>query len=170
MSKKVQLSPPWAIFYREVQALFGQDPQIHVVYDEEAETIKVYVDNAEKAELLAKLLPVQKMFGRVAVNLQVIPSDGKDLVTTVSDSDVFDAAAFEKVFEGNPVFSFATTFKNIFQTIVTYVLFTPSIAQFFADDISEYYGLKSMLYADIAKDVFDVDIFDGVYFCTDKIR
>ena len=169
MAKKLQLSPPWVIFYREVQALFEQDPEIHIVYDEEAESIKLYVDNDAKAELLAKMLPTQKMFGRVAVTLQVVPSNGKALSTDIGDAS-FDAAAFEQVFSGNPVFSFAKTFKNVFQAVVTYVVFQPDVAQFFSDDLSDFYGLKSMLYADAAKEVFDYDAINDVYFCTDKIR
>ena len=60
----MKLSPPWCIFYREIQALFGDDPEVHVVYDEQAEIVKVYVDNDEKAEVLSQLLPTKKMFGR----------------------------------------------------------------------------------------------------------
>jgi len=32
--KKVSLSAPWTIYYREIEELFGSDPEIRVEYDE----------------------------------------------------------------------------------------------------------------------------------------
>jgi len=161
----MKLSPPWAIFYREVQVLFGDDPEIHVVYDEEKEIIKLFVENPEKAELLARLLPTKKTFGRVSVDLQVIPADGKELIT--DDLENVDASVFENVFKGNPAFAYAKTFPNLFGTLVTYVVFEPVVVQFYTDDISDIDGKRSTLYEYLAK-----DIFDGVpvNFNTDMIR
>ena len=165
---RVKLSPPWCIFYREVNALFERDPEVHVVYDEDDEIIKVYVENPEKAEILAGLLPETKTFGRVSVSLQVIPADGRKLSTELPT--VIDASTFTKAFEGNGAFSYAKTFKNVFQYEATYVVFQPDVVQFFADDISDINGLRSTLYEEVAKDVFGA--FEGamVNFCTDKIR
>ena len=162
---KMTLSPPWCIFYREVQALFANDPEVHVVYDEEAEVIKVYVDEPKKADILSKLLPTRKMFGRVGVDVQVIPADGKKLSTDLPEA--VDASMFETAFAKNPAFSYAKTFPNLFGHVVTYVVFQPDVVQFYVDDISDIYGLRSTLYADIAKDVFE-----GVpaNFCTDLVR
>ena len=162
---KMTLSPPWAIFYREIQALFGEDPEIHVVYDEENEVVKIYVENSEKAEILSQLLPTKKMFGRVALDIQVIPADGKKYSTELPEK--VDATMFETAFKGNPVFSYAKTFPNLFGFVVTYVVFEPEVVQFYTDDISDINGLKSTLFEDVARDVFE-----GVQvnFCTDLIR
>lgn len=161
----MKLSPPWAIFYREIQALFGDDPEIHVVYDEQSEIVKIYVENPEKAEVLSQLLPTKKMFGRVGLDIQVIPADGKKYSTDVPEN--VDATMFEKAFKGNPALSYAKTFPNLFGAVVTYVVFVPEVVQFFTDDISDINGLRSTLYEDIARDVFDGI---PVNFCTDIIR
>jgi len=162
---KMTLSPPWAIFYREIQALFGEDPEIHIVYDEESGIVKIYVENPEKAEVLVKLLPTKKMFGRVGLDIQVIPADGGEYSTEVPET--VDAQMFEKAFSGNPAFSYAKTFRNIFQFEATYVVFQPDVVQFFDDDISDINGIKSTLYENLARDVFE-DI--PAYFNTDLIR
>ena len=162
---KVKISPPWCTFYRELQALFGQDPDIHIVYDEEAEVVKLYVENSEKADVLSKLLPEKKMFGRVALDIQVVPADGKKRSTELPE--LIDASIFDKAFDGNPVYSFAKTYDGIFPFKATYVVFQPDVVQFFNDDISDIHGVKSTLYEDIARDVFEGV---GAYFNTDLIR
>lgn len=149
----MKLSPPWCIFYREIQALFGDDPEVHVVYDEQAEIVKVYVDNDEKAEVLSQLLPTKKMFGRVGLDIQVVPANGKKYSTDVPEK--VDAEMFEKAFKGNPVFSYAKTFRNLFQFEATYVVFVPEVVQFYTDDISDIHGFRSTLYEEIARDVFE---------------
>ena len=52
---KIGLSSPWVVYYREVNALFGQDPEIHVVFDEDKNELKLFVDNSSKAEALREL-------------------------------------------------------------------------------------------------------------------
>ena len=32
---KLKLSSPWEIFYKEIQAMFSEDPCVHVVFDED---------------------------------------------------------------------------------------------------------------------------------------
>ena len=162
---KMKLSPPWCTFYREIQALFGEDPDIHIVYDEEAEIVKVYVEDPEKADVLAQLLPTKKMFGRVALDIQVIPADGKQRSTDLPE--LVDASMFEKAFKGNPVFAYAKTYDGIFPFHATYVVFQPDVVQFFNDDISDIHGIKTTLYEEVARDVFE-----GVqaYFNTDLVR
>ncbi len=162
---KMTLSPPWAIFYREIQALFGEDPDVHVVYDEENEVVKIYVEDPEKADVLSQLLPTKKMFGRVGLDIQVIPADGKKRSTDVPEN--VDATMFEKAFKGNPALSYAKTFPNLFGHVVTYVVFQPDVVQFYTDDISDINGLRSTLYEDVARDVFEGI---PVNFCTDVIR
>ena len=162
---KLGLSSPWVIFYREVQALFGEDPECHVIYDEEENVIKLYCENDEKAAILAQVLPDKKTFGRVSIDLTVVPADGHKLDTTLPNN--VDATIFEKMFAGNPAFSFAKTYKSIFPFAATYVVMTNKVVQFFADDLTDIRGLRSTLYADICKDIFE-DTFDaGVNFCTD---
>lgn len=53
---RLQLSPPWDIYYQELNALFGQDKEIHVIFDEEEYEIKLHVDEIDKATALEELL------------------------------------------------------------------------------------------------------------------
>lgn len=58
---KLKLSPPWVIFYQQIKALFEKDPNIKIVYDEDEQKISLFVDNANKADALTRLLPTEKI-------------------------------------------------------------------------------------------------------------
>ena len=156
MNAKIKLSPPWLTFYHEMEALFGEDPEIRIEYSDSTETIKLYVDNTEKAEALSKLLPVKKSFGNVTVTIQVIPAN---------ESAVRIVDLFDRAFKGNPALSYVRTTGGAFGIPMDYVVFKNRVVQFFNDDISDINGLKSTLYQEIAKDIFDETT--GIFFCTD---
>ena len=52
---KPKLAAPWISFYREIEAMFKEDEQVHPVYDEENNVVKLYVEDQEKAEALEKI-------------------------------------------------------------------------------------------------------------------
>lgn len=152
---KVVLSSPWVLYFRKIEALFQEDPDIKVQLVDEDYTIKIYVESAVKAEALAKLLPSQKVFGNVTVTIQVIPAD----------VDCLDKVALiKKAFDGNKALSKIDT-TTLFGQDIAYVLFKKEVVQYYSDDISDAHGLTSTLYQDLAKDVLGVS--DSVYFCTD---
>ena len=62
--EKLKLSPPWMTYANEVKALFREDKEVRVVYDDEEKKLKLYVDNPRKADALAQLLPAEKTFGK----------------------------------------------------------------------------------------------------------
>ena len=150
-----QLSPPWITFANELIALFGQDPEIKVEYKEEEYLLKFFVDNAIKADALSKIIPQEKAFGNVVLKIEVIPSDNVDDVKNI----------YRHAFNGNPNVAFVRTVADNVQNEYTYVVFNRIIAQFFNDDISDYYGNKSMLLQDIAREVLEQK--NGVYYCTE---
>ncbi len=156
MEAKIKLSPPWMTFYREMEALFGGDPEIEVKYDEGVDAVKLYVDNTEKAEALSKILPRKKEFGNVTVAIEVIPSNETEM-------DV--AGLFRQAFDGNPALSYIATIRGPFANPLDYVVFQNKVVQFFNDDIGDINGLKSTLYQEIARDVFEG--VSGIFFCTD---
>ena len=49
--------------------------------------------------------------------------------------------------------------------VLTYVVFTNKVVQFFNDNLNDIYGNVTTLYQEIASDVFDIE--SGVFFCTD---
>lgn len=157
LSEKLKLSSPWVNYFHEIEALFGQDPDINIVYDEETPEINLYVENADKADALTKLLPAEKVFGRVVLKLTVIPANN------VNSSD---SSLFQKAFEGNPVFSYIKNIEgDFFKFPASYVVFKNKVVQYFNDDLSDVNGFRSTLYQEIAKDVFGNT--NGIYFCTD---
>lgn len=151
----MKLSSPWVEFYREIEALFAQDPEVKVVYEEEKNEVKLYVENARKADALTQLLPVEKTFGNVTVKITVIPANN----TAVSKADLIAEA-----FAGNPALSYMHHIDAVIGAF-DYAVFENTVVQFFDDNLSDINGNKSTLYENIARDVFGSDI--GVFFCTE---
>lgn len=156
------LSPPWMIFYREIEAMFKYDRQVHVVYDEAENHIKLYVDDSEKAIALSMLLPKTQIFGSVSMKISVIPANVEPGLIL---ADTSSQALYETAFSDNAAFSFAKTITGIFSNNLTYVVFRNRVVQYFSDDLGDIYGQCSTLYQEIAKHIFGER--DGVFFCTD---
>lgn len=150
----LKLSSPWVIYYHEIKALFEQDPDINIFYDEDANEIKLFVKKASKAEALMQLLPAEKTFGNVTLKVTVVPANDGE----TSNVDLIAAA-----FDGNPILSYIHSVHTLFD--INYVVFRNEVVQYFSDNIGDVNGMCSTLYQDIAKDVFDE--CEGVYFCTD---
>ena len=155
-NKKVVLSSPWANFFKEVQVLFDEDPEIKVIYDDNTPEIKLLVDSIDKADALSKLLPVEKSFGNVTLKITIVPAN---------DNNESRIRLLEKAFKNNPVFSFAQTAEGIFTNPVHYFVFRNQVVQYYNDDLGDINGNRSTLYQEIAKEVFGED--EGVHFCTD---
>ena len=154
--KNLKLSAPWVVYYREIEALFGADPEITITIDEENYSVKLYVNNDEKAEALDKLLPTERTYGNVTVRTVVIP--GNPLLEKKT-------SLFQTAFEGNPVFAFTKTNEGVFTISLSYVVFKNRVVQFFADNLQDVNGNITTLYETIAKDVFGET--PGICFCTD---
>ena len=153
-----RISPPWISYYRKVNALFGDDPDIRIEYDDENNVITMYVSGQDKADAISQLLPERKTFGNVTIETKVIPANGA--------SDRFSMMKY--AFVGNPKLAFIWKTDDAFMTNpVTYVSFKPEVAQFFDDNLHDAHGNRSMLYEDIAKELLGED--GGVFFCTDKV-
>lgn len=151
---KVNLSAPWVNFYREIEALFKGDPEIRVTLDLEANEIKLYVDNSDKAEALGLLLPMERTFGNVTFKLQVVPENS-------GEADM--ATLIERAFRGNRAFIGMKRSKDD-RNPFRYAVFRKCVVQYFNDDLGDVNGNRSTLYQEIARDVFGQK--DGVSFCT----
>jgi len=152
---------PWIIFYRQIEAMFSEDPEVVVTYDDETKTITLRVEDLKKAEALSKLLPSHRVFGNVEVTVTVVPANKEP----IDKSKYLEAA-----FRGNGAFSHITTIQDIppmhLPNPVTYCVFKKEVVQYDADDMSSESGRISTLYQDIAKELFGN--IGGVYFCTDS--
>lgn len=151
------ISSPWEILYNELNALFGEDPEIDVIksYSDEVKKIELLVDDQGKAEALEKILPPYKEYGNVIVFINVKPANvQKDNMISL----------YEKAFVGNPVLR-RIYIKDIPGSQVNFLLFRNEVVRFFADNIRDYEGKKSMLFEEIAADIFSDR--PGIYFCTE---
>lgn len=158
--KNLGIYAPWVIFYRQIEALFAKDSEIRVEYNDDKKIIKLFVDNPEKANALSKLLPAQRVYGNIAVTVEVVPANLKKS----------PANDFQVAFEGNEAFSHITTIESIpdmyISNPISYCSFKKEVVQYPADDLGSETGLKSTLYEDIAREIFGE--IGGLYFCTDR--
>ena len=158
---KLKLSPPWITYVNEVNALFGEDPDINITYDNSKMKLALYVKGAEKAAAISQLMPLEKNFGNISLKIFVIPENGGKLHLIKDKERIFIYA-----FENNPVLSFVlTTPSDIWDFNSIYVIFKNEVVQFFNDNLKDIRGNMSTLYQDIAEDVFE-EMY-GVSYCTD---
>lgn len=152
---KVTLSTPWVSFARKIYCLFGRDPEINVVYIDDGPEVKLYVDNAVKAEALANKLPTEKDFGGTILKITVIPSNKEDMPVDI----------FRKIFTGNPILKDIIVDNDQAAFAFAHVLFEKKVVQYFDDCLNDPNNLKTTLYEDLARDVFEDT--NGVFFNTD---
>ena len=161
----LHMSAPWVILYREIEELFKYDEEVHVVYDEADNHVKLFVDDGLKAAGLAKLIPTSRTFGNVTIKISVIPANKKDADGFDLDNTP-DEGLFNIIFTGNAAFAFASSVEGIFTNALTYVVFKKKVVQYYNDDLGDAFGQCSTLYQEIAKDIFGER--DSTFFCTDR--
>ena len=154
-NKKLKLSSPWITYYRKVAALFSEDPEVSVVFDENECELKIYVESTLKADALEILLPKEKTFGNVVMKIAVIPANGDDITSL---------ELFEQAFNGNPALVRIQEVQSVLGSF-SYLVFDKKVVQFFNDQLDDVHGNLSTLYQDIAKEVFEGR--SDVFFCTD---
>lgn len=158
---KLELSPAWRIYYKELEALFAKDPEVKTFFDEENNAIRILVNNPHKVEALKILLPEEKEFGNIKLNIVIIPPNGPKSKLTLTDENIFEVA-----FKDNPIFCYQKTFSGVFAKPITYVVFKKEVVQIWIDNLGDINGLKSCLYEDLARDVFAP--YDYYYYNTEK--
>lgn len=151
----VRLSPPWIEYYNKLEALFGQDPDIRMSYDDDNHKVKMLVHGKDKAEALQKLIPVEKSWGGVRLFIVIVPDN----------EEWTSADIVRKAFEGNPLYD---------QTVVLhpegisnpfgYVCFKKEVLQYWNDNLADPHGNISTLAENIAREILNVQ--DGIFYCT----
>ena len=91
-----KLSSQWNIYEHKLEALFEQDPDITIDYDEMKKEVKFYVEDNQKANALMQILPSEKTFSNVTLKITIIPAN--------IDSKRFDL--YELAFRNNPIVSY----------------------------------------------------------------
>ena len=151
---RLKLSPPWITYVHELEALFDPDPQIAFNTDFNTEegpsvTLAVAESAGDKATAIANLLPEERYFGNIVLKINVDGKFTNRAFTTAKE-------LFETAFEGNPVFAYAVApaQEGYWYPNITYVVFKNCVVQFFNDNLNDCHGIVSILYEDIADDVF----------------
>ena len=161
---KIKLSAPWDIYYEQVKALFGDDSEIHIVFDEEKKDLKLYVDTATKAEALQNLFPIEKEWGGVMMTITVIPPNKESTFKIVRNREMTSKEIVEYAFYDNPHFVECIEVDLPFWSGFVYAMFKNEVIQYYTDDIGDPNGMTSTLAQDIAWKIFEP--VDGVYYCT----
>ena len=160
---KLKLSAPWEQYYSQVTALFGKDPEIHIIFDEDEMDLKLYVETVAKAEALKCLFPTEKIWGDVALSITVIPPNSNFKI--VREGDMTPREIIECAFYANPHFSRCVKIDLPIWGGFTYIMFTNEVIQYYTDNLADRNGVTSTLAQDIAKEIFEP--IDGVYYCTE---
>lgn len=162
---KLAILSPWFTLYGKMEAMFANDPEVRVVYEEKEEPherkINLFVDNEQKCAALDALIEHEHTFGNVTVKVECIPANAHEKLATplMSVQELWETAL-----KGNGALSFVQNI-NCPLGVMNYVVFRKEVVQFFNDDLGDIYGNCSTLYQDIAKELFSHDC--PVYFCTE---
>ena len=154
---ELKLISPVRDYYHKIEVLFKDDPKVRVTFDDDRNTIRLYVDGDIKAMAISQILPWKKVFGNISVYTEIVPSNSQQIV---------DLNTFKQAFDGNPAVAYITTMDRPVGGNHGYVVFRNKVVQYFNDDISDINGFRSTLYQDIAREVFGQS--EEISFCTDK--
>lgn len=138
------LASPWIRYVNRVKALFAHDDEVLVEYDDEGKEVTLYVVSQDKADALSMLMPSLIEFGNVTLTVTVKPCNDSP-----REEDLY-----RKAFAGNPAFVDVAEGFGPAQD-VSYALFQPEVVQLRDDDLSEFGGLATITYAELAKAVLD---------------
>lgn len=151
----MKIAPPWIQYVNKLKALFAEDKQVRVEYNDDSRVVKLYVDDFAKSDALYLLLPSYVKFGDVELEIEVIPANGANMDY---------ASLFAAAFKNNPAVADMITIGDVFANPLTYIMFKKEVVQFYNDDLSDPHGNCSTLYQNIADEIFKEH--DGVFFCT----
>ena len=163
---KLKLSPPWDTYYDELNVMFKNDPSVHVVMDDDEYTVKLYVENPEKADALHELLQEEVQFGNVTLKVTVVPANtqNESRFTHNKNHPKYMELIFRAAFDGNSALYDVVTVQGVFGFSACYVIFNKEVVQYYNDNMSDINGLCSTLYENIARDIFKPDL--GAFYCT----
>lgn len=157
--KNLSVSSPWITYWQEIKALFGEDPDIKLDYDELKNIITMRVTNQDKADALTELLPAEVKFGNVVLQTVIIPANtGKPN----------KAELIERALRGNPNFSQIIHIADAYTNPFHYVMFAGKVAQYWGDNLGDPHGNVSTLYQELAKKIFGEG--EGIFYCTEPLK
>lgn len=168
---KINLISPWDEYYNKMVAFFEEDFKVTVLYDDKddnAKYINVLVDNLEKARALEILLEHEKQFGNITLYIGVIPANeipqevDRRLGVWKDDENYY--YLYQSALLCNMNLFTIREVKGLMGSDAIYVVFKKKVIQYYNDNIGDFYGMKSTLAENIARDIFVPHV--GVFFNT----
>lgn len=166
MESNVNLYAPWIIYSNRVAALFEGDPQIQIIAPSKDGVkdghalLSIFVKgNPMKAAALAALLPEEKVFGNITLDIVVDNMEG----SKVDPADMLKM--FEVALDGNSAFVDTVVGINPQKTQFPFVIMAKAVAQYPNDNAKDYFGMGNEVMADLAKDIFNAEEL-GIGFTT----
>ena len=164
----INLVSPWIDYYQKIEAMFREDTDVHVLYDEKKNKVIIsVVDSSSKASAIATLLPKTKQFGAVTLQIAVVYAHKEEEMKRINTYT--PAGLFRDAFDGNDALVYTQVITEVFDNPITYVVFAKKVVQYYTDNLGDIGGLRSTLYQDIARELFGENSrCFGVYYCTDS--
>lgn len=153
----LNMSSPWVEHANKLNALFDNDKEIIVSYDNDEHRVLLYVDNDVKAGAIDKIIKHEIVFGNVTLNVEVIPANSEPSMQML----------LRRAFEGNPIVSSIETLQSPLFGETNHVMFVPEVVQYYNDNLYDYHGVTTTVYESIARDVLDTAAEDNVRFNTE---
>ena len=161
VNEEVGLQSPWIILHKGIYNLLSQDPDITVapnMIDAGNGVYETHISssNYEKLTALKKILINETKMGNITARLVF------DYAAPTDDIEVED---WRTAFEGNPLFKDIVPVSTPTGSEVDYVLFSRDILTYYVDDLSDLYGNKHIIVADLVNQVANETI--GINICTE---
>ena len=155
----MKMLSPWEVQVNRIRAFFAKDERVTVRYNPKTPEVALLVKGTAKAEALEYLMPSCYEYGSVVLYVNIVPDNSEpDELQIVKDA-----------LEGNKAVSRFETLEQGPMAGATYVVFQPDIVQFLNDDISDVDGKHSTLMQYLAGKIFDPEMTNGFFFCTEKV-
>lgn len=154
----LRLQPPWNTYVSKIKAMFENDPEIRIEYNESNSnpTVTMYVENSTKADALQQLLGIEKKFGNISLAITIVPAN-KEFSNQI---EILKAAL-----NGNPIVTQIETY-DVFGSEMTFCEFRKEVIQFPNDDCSDLNGNFNGLAEDLAREIFVGAINPQINYCT----
>ena len=151
---------PWQSHFHKLEKLFEGDPQLTVKQDGNHTDIHFYAGDEKKLNALEHVLGEGIDFGNVHVKYFYHIANQLGEVTSND---------YEVLFEGNKNVSRIVKGGNPVIGQQTYIVFAPSVVQWFDDNLLDVAGNRSTVMEDIAREVFTGSGKAATSFCTVKV-
>lgn len=158
---EVGMQAPWVVFHKGLFNLLNSDPDLAV-----EDTIRdcgnglyeshISSYNYEKLTALKKILKTEIDMGNITVRV---------VFDYEAPSDTITAEDWKTAFDGNPLFKELVNVPITPDSSVNYAIFAREILTYFVDDLTDIYGNRHIIVADLVKQLSNETA--GINVCTE---